>query len=81
MALITTQREIRRHFWRDHPAAQRRMIPNYSGTGKMHATDTRCAFVDYLDMLAKDGAISADLADRATLSESRSPKRATGWRI
>lgn len=67
---ITTQAEIRRKFWLDHigvPGISRRKIRNYSGNGTMHDTDTRCAFVDYLDCLSKNGMISEALAHRATL--------------
>ncbi len=67
---MTTQSQIRAAFWRDHKGMAgitRRKITDYSGNGKMHNTDTRCAFVDYVDQLSKAGAISADLADRVTL--------------
>jgi hypothetical protein len=33
----------------------------------MYRTDTRCAFVDFLDALHRDGQISDALADRAKL--------------
>ena len=72
--MMTTQRQVRAAFW----AAWRRgefqplrvtprKITNYSGTGKMHNTDTRCTFVDWLDGLSKNGEVSAELADRVTL--------------
>jgi hypothetical protein len=64
---ITNQRELRRAFWRDNPGLSRRRITDYSGNGTMHTTDTRCAFVDYLDNLSRDGQISDALAQRATL--------------
>jgi hypothetical protein len=63
----TTQAQVRAAFWRDNPTASRRLITDYSGRGKMHTTDTRCAFVDFLDSLSRDGAISPALAQRATL--------------
>ncbi len=44
-----------------------RRIPNYSGNGKMHNTDTRCAWCDYIDAMSKDNQISQELAQRATL--------------
>jgi hypothetical protein len=50
-----------------HPDLPRRRIPNYSGSGTMYPTDTRCAFVDFLDVLSKSGDISQELAERATL--------------
>lgn len=72
--MLTTQKQVRAAFWQ---AAREgnfgglhitsRKITNYSGNGKMHNTDTRCAFCDFVDFLCKDGQISADLADRVTL--------------
>lgn len=69
MAQFTTQKQIRAAFWEDHPTLSRKKIADYSGKGKMFTTDTRCAFVDYVDHLSKSGAISPDLADRVTLGE------------
>lgn len=66
----TTQKQVRAAFWRDHTGIRgisRRRIPNYSGNGKMHNTDTRCAFCDYVDHLSKNGDISQELAQRVTL--------------
>jgi len=59
---ITTQRQLRAEFWQEHPTAHRGKLRDGDYT-----TDTRCAFVDWLDMLAKNGDISEDLAQRATL--------------
>ena len=64
---ITTQRELRRVFWEEHPHLTRRKIPNYSGNGTMHVTDTRCAWCDWIDFLSKDNIITQELAQRATL--------------
>ncbi len=44
-----------------------RRIVNYAGTGKMHNTDTRCAFCDWLDSESKAGNLADGLAERATL--------------
>ena len=63
----TTQAEIRRAFWETFPNLPRRKIKDYAGAGKMYCTDTRCAFVDWLDSLSRNGEISPALADRATL--------------
>ena len=49
------------------PGITPRRIKDYSGNGKMHNTDTRCAFADFVDYLSKDGAISEELAARVTL--------------
>jgi hypothetical protein len=67
---IATQRALRAAFWRDHkgvPGITPRRITNYSGNGKMHNTDTRCAFVDWLDAMSRNGQVSDELAQRATL--------------
>lgn len=63
-----TSREVRRAFWRDHPHLSRKKITDYSGTGKMYTTDTRCAFADYVDALSKSGLVSEAVANRVTLS-------------
>lgn len=39
----------------------------HSEYGNLTPTDIRCAFVDYVDMLQKDGLISEKLASRVTL--------------
>jgi hypothetical protein len=71
---MTTQKQIRAAFWQAARDGQfrglnvtPRKIMHYSGNGKMHNTDTRCAFVDWLDGLSKDGQVSQELAERATL--------------
>lgn len=64
---ITNQRQLRREFWETFPNVPKRRITNYSGNGKMWPTDTRCAFVDWLDALSKSGDVSPELAERATL--------------
>ena len=68
--MITTQKELREAFWQEHAGIKsitRRKIPNYSGNGTMHNTDTRCAWVEFVDAMARDGQISDALAQRATL--------------
>jgi hypothetical protein len=42
-------------------------IMNYSGNGKMHNTDTRCAFCDFVDMLNRTGELAEGLAEKVTL--------------
>lgn len=66
----TTQREVRKAFWEAHPDRKQypqRKITNYSGNGRMHVTDVRCAFADFVDYLSKNGDISEQLAERVTL--------------
>lgn len=59
--MMTTQKQIRAAFWQEHPELSRKKI---SGD---YPTDTRVAFVDYVDYLEKSGVISETLAQRATL--------------
>ena len=65
--MYTTQREIRAAFWANHPAVPRKKIKDYSGKGLMFPTDTRVAFCDFVDYLARNGDISPSLAERVTL--------------
>lgn len=65
--MLTTQKQVRRQFWLDYPHVPRRRIKDYSGQGTMHCTDTRCAFVDFVDALQRAGTITEDLAQRVTL--------------
>lgn len=60
---ITNQKDLRRAFWEAYPEASRK---RRKGT---YCTDTRVAFVDYVDACARDGIISESLAMRATLEE------------
>lgn len=63
----TTQKALRTAFWQQHPHLNREKIKNYSGDGLMYTTDTRCAFVEWLDGLERDGQVSRALAQHATL--------------
>ena len=65
--MITTQRELRRLFFSTFPDVPRKKIRNYAGDGLMYPTDTCCAWVDWIDGLQRDGIISEQLAERATL--------------
>ena len=69
---MTNQKQIRAAFWEafpDLPRRRYRYSPNRSDkTAELvYPIDTRCAFVDYLDQLQRDGIISESLANRATL--------------
>ena len=66
---VTTQRELRRMFWQQFPNLPRKKITNYSGNGTMYRTDTRVTWCDWIDALSKDGTISQELAQRATLDD------------
>ena len=72
--MMTTQRQVRHAFWQawrrgefEGLSVTPQRITNYSGNGKMHNTDTRCAFVDFVDGLSKSGELAEGLADRVTL--------------
>ena len=69
MNIYTNQSQVRMSFWENVEGLNRgkelkikRQRPN-----KDFRTDVRCAFVDYIDMLQKDGRISENLAGRVTL--------------
>lgn len=64
---MTNQKQIRAAFWQAHPEANRKRIRDHAGTGKMYTTNTRCAFIDFIDHLSRSGQISEALANRATL--------------
>jgi len=69
---MTNQKQIRAAFWEafpDLPRRRYRYSPNRSDkTAQLvFPIDTRCAFVDFLDQLQRDGTISEALAERATL--------------
>jgi hypothetical protein len=69
---MTNQKQIRAAFWAAHPTLPRRRFryswrSNDKTAELVYPVDTRCAFVDYLDYLARDGQITQDMADRATL--------------
>ena len=59
---FTTQGQVRKAFWQGAPHVMRKRLK--SGD---YPTDTRCEFVDFVDMLARDKHISEDLARRVTL--------------
>jgi hypothetical protein len=70
--MMTNQVQIRAAFWQafpDLPRRRYRYSPNRSDkTAELvYPIDTRCAFVDFLDSLQRDGQISEALANRATL--------------
>lgn len=70
--MMTTQAQIRAAFWRANPTADRKKYPardwtRADETQRDYCTDTRCAFVDFVDHLARNGEISEQLAQRATL--------------
>ena len=72
--MLTTQKQVRQAFWEAYRRGEfrgldvtPRRITNYAGSGKMHNTDTRCAFCDFVDSLNKSGALKEGLVERVTL--------------
>ena len=64
---LTTADSVRAAFWEENPDVSRRKIRSYDGRGQMFTTDTRCAFVDWLDAAERAGRVSPALAQRVTL--------------
>jgi hypothetical protein len=67
--MYTTQKQIRAAFWATFPhfAEQAREAGILSKPQNFHCATVRCTFVDFLDGLHRDGMVSDELADRATL--------------
>jgi len=65
----TTQKQVRAAFWEAYPYFEfkARKAGVFSKSQNNHCVDVRCAFVDFVDMLARDGDISDDLSNRVTL--------------
>lgn len=59
----TTQAQVRAAFWEAHHFYKR----HAGWTQNQYPTDTRVAFVDYIDYLRRNGDISDALAQRITL--------------
>jgi hypothetical protein len=64
--MFTTQKQVRSAFWAEFEARPD-YVPQFRKPQNQCPTDTRCAFVDYVDSLARDGQISEALAERVTL--------------
>ena len=67
--MLTTQKQIRALFWQNNPDLDQRAraMRTRSKSQNHQDCDTRMAFCDFVDTLAKCSAISAELADRAAL--------------
>jgi hypothetical protein len=59
--MITTQKTLRAQFWANHPELSRKRKRG------LYECDTRVAFCDYVDSMARAGDISQALAQRVTL--------------
>jgi hypothetical protein len=67
--MLTNQKQIREQFWAANPdfEFQAREAGIFSKSQNHHCATVRCAFVDFVDSLAKSGEISEKLANRVTL--------------
>ena len=63
----TTQAQVRMGFWESIEGLNRSQELRFKRKTGDFRTDTRCSFVDYVDMLQKSGRISETLASRVTL--------------
>ena len=63
----TTQKQVRAAFWDMADSMNGDGITRRKLSDGDYTTDTRCAFVDFVDMLARNGDISESLAHRVTL--------------
>lgn len=68
---ITDEDDLRAAFWDAHPELA--LLPRRDGRDprdvrqNSQPTDTRCAWVEFIDAMQRSGEISDDLADSATL--------------
>ena len=66
---MTNQKQIRAAFWGAYPhlAEQAREAGILTKPQNFHCATVRCAFVDFVDSLHRNGSISDALAERVTL--------------
>ncbi len=62
---MKTITEVRKSFWGAFPEFKNQFRKTYRQNN--YCADIRCAFVDYVDSLQKDGVITEKLAHRVTL--------------
>lgn len=62
---MKTQSEVRKSFWESFPEFKSEF--RTKKRQNQYNTTIRCCFVDYVDSLRRDGAISESLANRVTL--------------
>lgn len=67
--IMTSQKQIRAAFWEAHERHEIKARKNgtFSKGQNSQVCDTRLAFIDYVNSLARDGIITSKLANRATL--------------
>ncbi len=61
---VTTQKQLRLEFWKQSPCRQ---FYKVSYRQNDYSATVRCEWVDFIDMMRRDGHISEALAFRATL--------------
>jgi hypothetical protein len=64
--MMTTQKQIRAAFW-EMLESSPDYVPQFRRSQNACPADTRMAFCDYVESLARNGEISEALAQRATL--------------
>lgn len=64
---ITNQKDLRAEFWETHPDVPCNTRNRFPLPQNKQPADTRMAFVDWIDHLARSGEISEALASSATL--------------
>lgn len=64
---LTTISAVRIAFWAAHPGLHCVWTHGRRARQNAQSADTRVAFVDYVDALARNGTISESLAQRVTL--------------
>lgn len=67
--MLTNQKQIRESFWATYPELEEiaRKRGTLSKGQNSQNCDTRCAFVDFVDSLARSGQITEKLSNRVTL--------------
>lgn len=72
MYTYTTNRQLQTKFKAEHKGKLCfKLIPNHSGKGKMYDTSARCAFVEWINLLYRNGEISERLVKNAYLAPRR----------
>lgn len=65
--MYKTQKQVREAFWDIADSMNGDGITRRKFSDGSYSTETRCAFVDFVDHLARNGEISEALAQRVTL--------------
>lgn len=68
MKTYTTQAQVRMAFWENVEGLNRVDELKFKRQTGDFRTDTRCAFIDYVDSLVRDGRLKEKLAAKVTLA-------------